>query len=134
LPHEVNTLLINPGTYGYLGPITLGSSKQDFINAFGSDYRFGYVKNICMIKYDWFEFFYQREDELIYGIQYEPMESPLTNPLSTLNLQQSIDYLNAENIPHTTNKTNLITCTKSQVNIDFDESDSRFSGIRLYKF
>jgi hypothetical protein len=69
---------------GRFRTITIGSSKQDVIDLFGSNYDFGDFGESQIIKYGWYEFFYWTATEKIYAIQNDHLQADCGNHLSMI--------------------------------------------------
>jgi phage anti-repressor protein len=71
---------------GKFGTISIGSKKNDVVNALGAKFHFADCGETQIIKYGWYEFFYWTESESIFGIQNDHLQADCTTH------EEMIDY------------------------------------------
>ncbi len=64
---------------GSFGNIKMGTLKKDVISILGDDYDYADLNQTQILKYGWYEFFFRKEDEKLFGFQNDHLQADCSN-------------------------------------------------------
>jgi len=112
------------------------STKQDVIDLMGNDFEFGDFGESKIIKYGWYEFFYWRNNEQVFGIQNDHLQFDCFNHNEMINYQNeniTIDNWSLENDKNIDFQTiiKIIKKEKIEYKLDIDNFEGAIKYVKL---